>query len=835
MKVRDLRLAAPAAAAWLGSGIGLQLSVAQALGAAAVVGVAALTCLRQLRRPPRARHVAPGPRLAALALLTCLAATLALASAARATQARATHPLTQAAARGQRVGLVGRVCSHPTALPTRFGAERWQVRLCVEQLDGRPATGLVRLLGPAPWRASRRGQQVRAIGTLRPTANHARFDAQLTARTGPQLLAPATGAAAWRAHVTERVRQRAATAADSATLVAAMGWGQRTDVPAELTAALRATSLTHLSAVSGTHLAIVVGAVLAAVNFLPRALRLTLTVVAILAFTWFVGPSASILRAATMTLLAVAALAAARTATASASLGATALGMLIADPRNALDYSFALSVLATGGIVLLTPALVRGPARWLPRSLAQALAIPVAAQLATLPVAVLLTPALLIWAVPANLLAAPAVPVVTIGALLACVGGPVGQVGWWLSRQAARWIAGQATWWASLPGATVPWPSGRAGVVAAVGLLALLALLPVLWRRARRGAARTPAGARGGRGAQLTIRQRRRQSARVALPRRGGPADTCAVRKLRRLGARLLMFLLLVALALAGLWWLALPKLTVASDWEVVQCDVGQGSALAVRSGPSSAVLVDTGPAGADVVGCLRSAGITRLHLLVISHVHADHIGELASVLAAFPVEQALLGPSREPHKTVSRVESQLRAAAGQVLLAESGQAGQAGEVRWRVLGPAATTTAQLAADPDALNDLSAVVHLERDGLDVLVPGDVEYVGQLDLLNALWAGPGPTDGQWDVAVVPHHGSPRQDERIPQELAATTCLISVGRHNEYGHPARRTLRMYQKVCPVLRTDQCGQISLAGQRDPAGAVAGVRADSRCGAAP
>ncbi|OKL52006.1 ComEC/Rec2 family competence protein [Buchananella hordeovulneris] len=830
MKIRDLRLTAPAGAAWLGSGLGLQASPLQSLAAAALASAAALACLRHLRRPPRARHVAPGPRLAALALLTCLAAALACASAARATQARTSHPLTQAAARGQTVGLVGRICSHPTALPTRFATERWQVRLCVDQLNQRPATGLVRVVGPAAWRASQRGQQVRVVGKLRPTANQSRYEAELSTRSGPQLLTPATGPAAWRARVTAQVRQRATTNPD--TLIAAMGWGQRTDVPAELTAALRATSLTHLSAVSGTHLAIVVGAVLAVGNFLPRGARLTLTVAAILAFTWFVGPSASILRAATMTLLAVAALAAARSATASASLAATALAMLIADPRNALDYSFALSVLATGGIVLLSPPLTRGPARWLPRPLAQALAVPVAAQLATLPVAVLLQPALPTWAVPANLLAAPAVPGVSIGALLACVGGPVGQVGWWISRQCARWVAWQATWWGSLPGAAVPWPSGRAGVAAAVGLLLLLVCLGG-GRRLRQG--RASRAARASRAVPLTIRQQRRVAARVGLPWRRGPADTCAVRKLRRLGARLLMLLLVVALGLVGLWWLALPPLTVASDWEVVQCDVGQGSALAVRSGPSSAVLVDTGPAGADVVGCLRSAGITHLHLLVISHVHADHIGELASVLAAFPVEQALVGPSREPQKTVSRVESQLRAATGQVLLAQSGQTGQAGEVSWRVLGPAAATTAQLANDPDSLNDLSAVVHLERAGLDVLVPGDVEYVGQLDLLNALWAGPGPADGHWDVAVVPHHGSPRQDDRLPAELAATTCLISVGKHNDYGHPARRTLRMYQKACPVLRTDECGQISLAGQRDAAGLVAGVRADSRCGAQP
>ena len=63
--------------------------------------------------------------------------------------------------------------------------------------------------------------------------------------------------------------------------------------------------------------------------------------------------------------------------------------------------------------------------------------------------------------------------------------------------------------------------------------------------------------------------------------------------------------------------------------------DVGQGDAILFQDGHGFDVLVDGGEqrAGPTVVAFLREQGVQELEVMVASHVHADHIGGLISVL----------------------------------------------------------------------------------------------------------------------------------------------------------------------------------------------------------
>ncbi|TKR22555.1 competence protein ComEC, partial [Cellulomonas hominis] len=111
----------------------------------------------------------------------------------------------------------------------------------------------------------------------------------------------------------------------------------------------------------------------------------------------------------------------------------------------------------------------RGDDRPAADPVATALAVPVAAQAVCAPVLLVLTPAVPVYAVLANAVAAPAVAPATVGGLLAAVLGP-----WWPAG--AAWCAqgaGAACWWIArvartatgLPGAQVAWAGGALGQV----------------------------------------------------------------------------------------------------------------------------------------------------------------------------------------------------------------------------------------------------------------------------------------------------------------------------------------------------------------------------------
>src|SRR6185295_18710806 len=67
------------------------------------------------------------------------------------------------------------------------------------------------------------------------------------------------------------------------------------------------------------------------------------------------------------------------------ALGVATIVLLLLDPALASAVGFGLSVLATAGILLLAPAWRDALCRWLPRWLAEAIAVPAAAQLACTP------------------------------------------------------------------------------------------------------------------------------------------------------------------------------------------------------------------------------------------------------------------------------------------------------------------------------------------------------------------------------------------------------------------------------------------------------------------
>lgn len=210
--------------------------------------------------------------------------------------------------------------------------------------------------------------------------------------------------------------------------------GLRDRVDRGLAAAFTTAGVSHIVAISGWNIAIVaalVAAVLGArVGRLPRT---AITLATIVGYTLVAGASPSVSRAALMAAIGLIARASGRSSSALSALGWAVIVLLAIDPAIVTDPGFALSGLATAGLIAWTTplsirlALVRG--HRLPGWLAESLAISLAAEAATLPVVLLIFGRLAIVAPLANLVIVPIVPSAMAAGAVALGAGWLGALG----------------------------------------------------------------------------------------------------------------------------------------------------------------------------------------------------------------------------------------------------------------------------------------------------------------------------------------------------------------------------------------------------------------------
>ena len=320
--------------------------------------------------------------------------------------------------------------SDPVLRPGRFG-DVVLVRARVEQVVGRGRAHAVRtpvlLLADRDWMRVQLGSRVRSAGRLAPPRSRD-LAAVLSPRGPPAVIdepgALLTGAGVLRASIRDAVagQPRAPRA-----LVPALVDGDDTAMPEEVAEDFRTAGLTHLLAVSGTNLTLVVGSLLLLARWAGVRAR-GLPVVGLLGVAGFVllaRTEPSVVRAAAMGVVGLLALGSHGRRQATRALGAAVFVLLLLDPWLALSAGFALSAMATAGIVWLAPAWRDRMVRWVPRWVAEAVSVPLAAQLACTPLVAALSGQVSLVAVLANLLVAPAVGPATV---LGLAGGVVGLV-----------------------------------------------------------------------------------------------------------------------------------------------------------------------------------------------------------------------------------------------------------------------------------------------------------------------------------------------------------------------------------------------------------------------
>ncbi|GAW49988.1 MULTISPECIES: ComEC/Rec2 family competence protein [unclassified Nocardioides] len=677
-------------------------------------------------------------------------------------------PVTRLAAERAVAGVTGTVASDPRRTEGRFG-DVVLTRLEVREVTGRGTTYAlsvpVLVMADDAWGDVALGSTVRVTGRLSP-ADGDDLAAVLGARGPPEVVAAPDlwwdGAAAVRASVRSAVAHRPA---DQRALVPALVDGDDAGLDPALADDFRTTGLTHLLAVSGTNLTLVVGFLLVLARWGGVRGRWLYAVGAagIVGFVLLARTEPSVLRAAVMGTVALFAMGTNGRQRGTRALGVAVLALVLVEPGLAASVGFVLSVLATGGILLLAPGWRDALARWLPRWVAEAVAVPAAAQLACTPVVAAISGQVSLVAVAANLVVAPVVGPATVlglgGGLVGLLWDPAGRVLGTPAAWCVAWIVTVAEHEAGLPTASLAWGTGAGALVLLTVVVVVVALgAPYLLR-----------GPATGVGCCLLLVV----GVLVRPPTPGWPPD----------------------------------------GWLLAACDVGQGDALVLNAGPHAGVVVDAGPDPAAVDACLDRLEIRVVPLVVLTHFHADHVDGLSGVLDGRQVGAIETTRLLDPPQGVREVDT-LAAAAG---LAPAptpyGVTRVVGDVSLQALWPPPDSPTAGPGDGSTANEASVVLLVEVHGVRMLLTGDVEPEGQEALAAAL---PGL---QVDVLKVPHHGSRYQDEDWLVSLGARVALVSVGADNDYGHPAPEALAPLAATgARVLRTDLDGDLVVA-ERDGA----------------
>ena len=531
---------------------------------------------------------------------------------------------------------------------------------------------------------------------------------------------------------------------DAGALIPGMIIGDTSLQSSMFTEHMRRAGLSHLTAVSGANFAIVSSLVFVISRRVVARIipRLLLTSTFLMLFLLLVRPSPSVLRAGVMAGVILVARASGNIRNSVTALGAAISLLLLVDPFQANDPGFILSVLATSGLIFIAPILTAKLIRHLPESVAETIAVPCAATIACTPYLLVLAGEISTLSIVFNILVAPFVAPVTILGFLSLLAMPI--------RALSNFLIWPAHFCAQWITTVARWSDFSPSI--AINFWVLLGFI----------------------GFSLALLTRKAHKSLVVLT------------------------LIAVIILLA-------PRASFpGSNWKIVQCDVGQGDALVFNLGGGSGILFDAGPEPRLLNRCLRTVGIKRLPLVVISHGHADHYFGAEGLSTRFEIGEVWSNGNIIVDKLFGF----------ETKVVKQGMKASINNLQVEILWPdnRGATFQSLSGDGSAENNRSVVVLVTWSGRKILITGDIEPEVQANLsrqydLNSV-----------DVLKVPHHGSRFQDVGFLSEISPEIALVSVGLGNSYGHPSAELIASLAKAgSRIFRTDQDGPISVAWRFD------------------
>jgi competence protein ComEC len=576
----------------------------------------------------------------------------------------------------------------------------------------------------------------------------------------------------WIAGVREPIADKARRSLNepAASLAAAMLVGDRAGLSEEVNADFRGSGTAHILAISGMHIALAGGAALIASAALfgrRRQLYLLAPALTVWLYAALAGFSPSVTRAAIMFSVYLLARLLGRQRSVLPALAFAAAMMVAISPEILRSLSFQLSFAAMAGIAILAPRLLaawtalryRHAASALPRTaspLASAIAVSLAATLATWPLIAINFGAAPIWGGLATLLLVPALPLFVAlsgAASAAAMASPaVGEVIGWPAWAIGEYMSGTAALFAGLPPGPVE-TSGWGAAAAGAFFTAFAAALE--WR--------------------LTLRLARHllgAPSRIS-PFNGGPP-------LRRAPA----WALVAAVTVAVLAWNGALAAGESHELTITFFETDRGDMVLIQTPNGTSALID---GGRHPLGAVRALDESlpfwdrSLDILLLTHADADHVGGLQAVLERYDVDTVIEAPT--PHRSsvydswrraVEAHGGSVTATPGMLMALDDG-------IALEVL------SAGLPLADASINDASIVTILRYGDFSMLLTGDITTLSERRLLAS------GADVHATVLKVPHHGSATSSSNeFLRAVDPEIAIAQVGDDNTFGHPDEGTM-------------------------------------------
>lgn len=256
--------------------------------------------------------------------------------------------------------------------------------------------------------------------------------------------------------------------------------------------------------------------------------------------------------------------------------------------------------------------------------------------------------------------------------------------------------------------------------------------------------------------------------------------------KYRKKAAALTAFIVMLVFAAQIFWQLFLAPL------QVTFFDVGQGDCILLQTPDGKNIVIDGGPA--DPVRTLRRQGVKSVDLLFITHFHEDHYSGALAVLSSMPVKEVCSST-----EGTEDFEREIRARNISWHKVRAGDTFYLGDKAiLQVLYPVGRA--------EEGNNSSLVLRLTYHQLKILFTGDLEAEGEEELLRRR------ENLASNILKVGHHGSSTSTSALfLQAVSPQIGIISVGKNNRFGHPAKEILdRLQGAGVRVLRTDDEGAV-------------------------